>query len=105
MSSLTAHQKWALAGWAVSLVVSSVWIRPSWAALCGRTSRAASPRTSSRFLPCGLTAPAASAGALSWACASVHARPVTWRIGLVIIASKRPPRVGWGTPGAQPLLT
>ena len=27
MSGLTAHQKWALAGWAVSLVVSSVWIR------------------------------------------------------------------------------
>ena len=27
MSGLTAHQKWALAGWAVSLVVSTVWIR------------------------------------------------------------------------------
>ena len=27
MSGLTAHQKWALTGWAVSLVVSSVWIR------------------------------------------------------------------------------
>ena len=27
MGGLTAHQKWALAGWAVSLVVSTVWIR------------------------------------------------------------------------------